>query len=445
METTLDLTTIFEQESFDAEACEAVKELAFTGKESLNRFLELLVDLEHKAESREVDPAKAAYKIGVCYLMLGSIEKAAQWLDKAEDVAGKPYHLGLILREQRQYAESVTRFEEAAGRGADALDCDCQRAESLILSGELEKAREIVDGHATAGASSAQWHYAYGRCLESAGELEQAIDAFEQALICDDLHPQATFHLAYLLHLHGSDERARELYIRATEFPYVHFNTLVNLSVIYEDDCEYEKAAECLQRVLAVDPNHTRAQLFLKDVLAADEMYIDEQQIIDSEKRNAVLDIPVSDFELSVRSRNCLKKMNIHTLGDLLRTAETELLSYKNFGETSLKEIRVMLNQKGLVLGQLVHERLPDAPVVVVGGPVQNEPNASEELLDTLVATLNLSVRSRKCLQLLGIITIRELLERSEGELLGSPNFGQTSVEEVQVTLKALGLSLKEA
>ena len=147
METTLDLTTIFEEESFDAEACMAVKELAFTGKESLNRLLELLVDLERKAESREVDPAKAAYKIGVCYLMLGSVAKAAQWLDKAEDAAGKPYHLGLVLREQRRYVESIALFEEAARQGADALDCDCQRAESLILSGEVEKAREVLAGH----------------------------------------------------------------------------------------------------------------------------------------------------------------------------------------------------------------------------------------------------------------------------------------------------------
>jgi DNA-directed RNA polymerase subunit alpha len=444
METTLDLTTIFEQESFDAASCEAVKELAFAGRESLNRLLELLVDLERKAERREVDPAKAAYKVGVCYLWLGSVEKAAQWLDKAEDVAGKSYHMGLVLREQRRYAESVGRFEEAARQGADALDCDCQRAESLVLAGEVEKARQVLDGHATAGARSAQWHYAMGRCLESGGELEQAMEALERALACNDLHPQATFHLAYLLHLHGSDERAKELYTRATEFPYVHFNTLINLSVIYEDDCEYEKAVECLQRVLAVDPNHKRAQLFLKDVQAAEEMYIDEQQIMDSEKRNAVLDIPVSDFELSVRSRNCLKKMNIHTLGDLLRTAESELLSYKNFGETSLKEIRVMLKQKGLVLGQLVHERLPEAPAMLADRE-KSESSASEELLDTLVSTLNLSVRSRKCLQLLGIFTIRELLQRSEEELLASPNFGQTSLEEVQVELKARGLSLKES
>ena len=59
-----------------------------------------------------------------------------------------------------------------------------------------------------------------------------------------------------------------------------------------------------------------------------------------------------TDFELSVRARNCLKKMQIRTLGDLLRISEAELLSYKNFGETSLTEIKTMLASKGLRLGQ---------------------------------------------------------------------------------------------
>src|SRR5919107_6301781 len=77
------------------------------------------------------------------------------------------------------------------------------------------------------------------------------------------------------------------------------------------------------------------------------------------DKRAQVLDIPITDFELSVRSRNCLKKMNIRSLGDLLKTTEQELLSYKNFGETSLNEIKALLAQKGLRLGQAVDGEKP--------------------------------------------------------------------------------------
>ena len=69
-----------------------------------------------------------------------------------------------------------------------------------------------------------------------------------------------------------------------------------------------------------------------------------------------MLEIPVTDFELSVRSRNCLKKMNIRTLGDLTRVSEQQLLSSKNFGETSLLEIKEILGGKGLRLGQALEE-----------------------------------------------------------------------------------------
>ena len=80
-------------------------------------------------------------------------------------------------------------------------------------------------------------------------------------------------------------------------------------------------------------------------------MFYDEEQEVRNDKKAQIFKIPVSDFELSVRSRNCLAKMNIVTLGDLVMKTEAELLSYKNFGETSLNEIKQILESKGLRLG----------------------------------------------------------------------------------------------
>jgi DNA-directed RNA polymerase subunit alpha len=93
----------------------------------------------------------------------------------------------------------------------------------------------------------------------------------------------------------------------------------------------------------------------MKDVESARSMYYDDDDRR-GDRKNVVLEIPITDFELSVRSRNCLKKMNLKTLGDLLRTSEQELLSYKNFGETSLNEIKALLAQKGLRLGQAAED-----------------------------------------------------------------------------------------
>jgi DNA-directed RNA polymerase subunit alpha len=154
--------------------------------------------------------------------------------------------------------------------------------------------------------------------------------------------------------------------------------------------------------------------------------------------------VPVTDFELSVRSRNCLKKMNIRTLGDLLRTTEQELLSYKNFGETSLDEIKALLLQKGLRLGQGTE----DPKLAAVGGVRRAAPSAAGnvpvELMAKSVADLELSVRSRKALQRLNINTLADLTARTEDELLGCKNFGQTSLNEIKQQMTTFGLSLRK-
>ncbi len=443
METTLDLSAIFEMETFDAGSYRALKELAFAGTESINRFLELVSELQRSAERGEGNTGAAALKLGMSYVLLGDNEQAAAWLSKAPDSPDKARCLGRALREQRRYEESVSQFELAAELGADKLECDCARAESALLSGNHDKALQILEANADMGSDSAEWHFVKGRYLDAKGDWEQAIESLEAALQRDADHAYATFHLGYLLNLHGADERAKGLFVTAARLPVVRVGALINLAVIYEDECNYAQAARCLRRVLAVDPNHARANLYLRDVRAAETMFIDEQKAMDTEKHNAVLDIPVSDFELSVRSRNCLKKMNIHTLGDLLRTSEAELLSYKNFGETSLKEIKAMLTQKGLVMGQLCQEGPAEADGMAPAFGQQPDSDISAEDYNRPVSALTLSVRARKCLQVLNIMTIGELSKHSEAMLLSSRNFGQTSLDEIKQELSKIGVELK--
>src|SRR2546430_12816062 len=132
--------------------------------------------------------------------------------------------------------------------------------------------------------------------------------------------------------------------------------------------------------------------------------------------------------------------MNIRSLGDLLRTTEQELLSYKNFGETSLNEIKALLAQKGLRLGQAADGEKPTFARVT---PVAME-NVSPEVLTKPVADMELSVRSRKALQRLNINTMGELASRTEAELLGCKNFGQTSLNEIKQQLSSFGMSLRK-
>lgn len=63
-----------------------------------------------------------------------------------------------------------------------------------------------------------------------------------------------------------------------------------------------------------------------------------------------LLDKPIAEMDLSVRSSNCLEAEKIFTVGDLMRRTEADLMSVRNFGKTSLEEIRAKLVEMGLEL-----------------------------------------------------------------------------------------------
>ncbi len=303
---------------------------------------------------------------------------------------------------------------------------------------EQQSGLETVIG----GGNPAQADRHYEAALEHElnGFRIGAIEELRQAVACGT-NQNHKFKLAYLLDIVGEESEAVSLYeeLANTELP--HINALINLSVIYEDRGNLNAAEKCLRQVLDTDPNHKRAKLYIVDVQSSTDMYYDEEVARDAAKNAAMMNTPVTDFELSVRARNCLKKMEIRTLGDLLKVSENELLSYKNFGETSLVEIKHMLTARGLRMGQGAE-----------GGHVSRVHqdryeellnHAPEQILKQPVSALNLTVRARKALQALNIQTLGELAIRTEAELMGIKNFGMTSLVEIGKKLKEHGLELR--
>jgi len=292
---------------------------------------------------------------------------------------------------------------------------------------------------------AAEEFYRRGQEQEKEGNHEKASEFYERALGENPDHEMAAFRLAVLYDRRAEDAKAIELYERVCTSPPVHLNALINLAVLYEDNNHYDEAHRCLDAVLRTNPNHERARLFMKDVESARSQFYDDGDDRRGDRRDAVLNIPITDFELSVRSRNCLKKMNIKSLGDLLRTTEQELLSYKNFGETSLNEIKALLAQKGLRLGQAAEDPTKAAGGAGVARRVSSAVgNLPPEILNKSVADLELSVRSRKALQRLNINSLGELASRTEDELLGCKNFGTTSLNEIKQQLGTFGLNLRK-
>ena len=73
----------------------------------------------------------------------------------------------------------------------------------------------------------------------------------------------------------------------------------------------------------------------------------------------AKLNMTLAEMRLSVRANNCLESENIQTIRDLVQRTEDQLLEVRNFGDTTLNEVREKLSQYGLHLGM----RVPNQPL----------------------------------------------------------------------------------
>lgn len=93
---------------------------------------------------------------------------------------------------------------------------------------------------------------------------------------------------------------------------------------------------------------------FEGDLDSAEEIIHDEEK----QRIGNLLRMRVDELELSVRSSNCLRMANIHTIGELVRNKEAEMLKYKNFGRKSLVELNEVLSSMGLSFGMNVEEYL---------------------------------------------------------------------------------------
>jgi DNA-directed RNA polymerase subunit alpha len=78
---------------------------------------------------------------------------------------------------------------------------------------------------------------------------------------------------------------------------------------------------------------------------------LDDDMDENNERITAILNTPVEELELSVRSSNCLKNANIKTIGELTRKTEDDIAKTRNFGKKSLQEIKEKLNEWNLGLG----------------------------------------------------------------------------------------------
>lgn len=449
MTETTNLATFFEVKEFDQDVYNNYCDLAHASGASRDYFNELTNDQMRLLESGQGGDTT---RVGAALLILGRYQDALAHLSKGREDKFRRYYAAQANVALCKFDEAIEQFTKAASDGWDAFDADVQIALSQVRAGDISGAEKTHKKLERIGTDRADWYFLAGVITESRNEVEPAIEQYEKALTLDAAHSSAMFRAARLYDLRGADERAVELYGTLARQPRAHVNALINLAVLHEDRGQYDQARNCLRRVISTHPNHARARLFLKDVESSRQMVMDDNSERKAENRHRLLDTPISEFELSVRARNCLKKMRVQSLGELIKLNEAELMSYKNFGETSLMEIKALLSKRGLKLGMNPDEvdvAAITAAAAAVSTPAPapavvrpHVPPGAEAVLSKPVAELELSVRARRCLQRLNVASVGDLISHTEQDLLATRNFGVTSLNEIKQRLTDLGLSL---
>jgi len=400
-----------------------------------------IMDFSQQVEAHMSETSKQTLDaLGIGLFILGRNAEAVEKLQKAKDCKEKFIYLAFAQRRIGEFNEAIKNLQKSLEHQADTLSINMEKAATYRYAANYEAAAKELKACANFENVSAEYHYQLGRLQEVQGLYEQASDNYKKAIELSPTHQKALFHLAFRCDLSGDEEAAIDYYRQIASNSPAYVSALMNLTVLYEDSEKFDKASQCVETVLETHPNHQRAIMFKKDIDSSKTMFYDEEKEKKKSRKNQILETPISDFELSVRSRNCLKKMKIQTLGDLLNITEVELLSYKNFGETSLKEVKSILEPKGLRLGMSLEEKQFTSIDTSEGTIITDQ---DQGLMNKPIDDLQLSVRARKCLLKLNIRVLGELAGRTDAELLGCKNFGVTSLNEIKKSLGDLGLSLR--
>ena len=92
--------------------------------------------------------------------------------------------------------------------------------------------------------------------------------------------------------------------------------------------------------------DHIRLFVNLSDVISGMDILVSREE----DKQQKVLEMNIEDMDLSVRSYNCLKRAGIHTVEDLTKRSEDDMLKVRNLGRKSLDEVIGKLHSYGLDL-----------------------------------------------------------------------------------------------
>ena len=105
---------------------------------------------------------------------------------------------------------------------------------------------------------------------------------------------------------------------------------------------------EALSLAAKVLTEHLRLFVDLSEAAKNTQIMVEKEE----DKKEKILEMPIEELELSVRSFNCLKRSGISTVEDLANKTETDMMKVKNLGKKSLDEVIAKLHELGLDLAK---------------------------------------------------------------------------------------------
>lgn len=105
-------------------------------------------------------------------------------------------------------------------------------------------------------------------------------------------------------------------------------------------------AREIISLAAKIMEEHINLFVSLADNMNVSDILVSHEE----DKQTKVLEMNIEDMDLSVRSYNCLKRANIHTVEDLIKRSEDDMLKVRNLGRKSLDEVINKLYSYGLTL-----------------------------------------------------------------------------------------------
>ncbi len=317
------------------------------------RSLHNKVKQEQDRVAATTKPHKEA-RLAAFHWILNDRDQAQEHAQKDTGHAVSQMILGIIAEDDGKLEEALDHFEKAAEKAPNSAACVLCRLGALRKLGRVDEALKLIAKLEREFGDKPNLYSHKGLCLEAQGDYEGALECFDKALELDPEHAESLFHAGRVLDLRGMDAEAVKYYEKiGPDAADTYVNAMLNLATLYEDLGKENEAMHCCMAVINQQPDNKRARMISESIAASAGMFYSPEATKQRAKLEAILRIPVTDFELSVRSRNCLAKMNIKCLGDLVKRTESEMLAYKNFGETSLREIRDMLVSRNLRLGML--------------------------------------------------------------------------------------------